>query len=378
MTETRQPSETDDGFNPRRLRTIADVRRSKDDRVLAGVCAGAAKYLNVDPVVIRVIIAVLTFVGLAGLILYVAAWLLLPEEGEAQSIVADWFNLDKNEETVRVGGLVVAAVLAVLAIVGDSQWAWWGIPWVLVLVPLAALYWFFMVRSRREHEPTSPADPVGTDTLVLDSAGDPLPEPRKTRGKRSWALTGLTVSVTAIAMAVTLLVAEANGGVRWTTYVAVALGVVALGVLVGTFFGHPGPLVLIGVALTVALLVGWMLPSGASGQRTVTPTTAAAVDEVYEHGMGELVIDLSEVEDADQLLGSTLRVETGWGQTTVIVPDDLNVGLDAEVQAGDIHAFGRQSNGTYAELDHAPDDPGAPALTLLIRHSLGGVDVIEK
>src|SRR5687768_2573784 len=121
----RASREQQDGFDPRRLRTITDMRRSKDDRMLAGVCAGAAKYLNVDPVVIRVLIAVLTFVGLSGLILYVAAWFFLPADDNGQSIAADWFNLDKNEEQVRVIGLVAAAVLAALAIVGDSQWAWW-------------------------------------------------------------------------------------------------------------------------------------------------------------------------------------------------------------------------------------------------------------
>ena len=89
----------------------------------------------------------LTFVGLSGLILYLAAWFLLPAEDADQSIAADWFNLDKNEEQVRIIGLVVAAVLAALAIVGDSQWAWWGLPWVLV--PLAVLYWLFVVRPRR-------------------------------------------------------------------------------------------------------------------------------------------------------------------------------------------------------------------------------------
>jgi phage shock protein PspC (stress-responsive transcriptional regulator) len=387
MEETQnQPNETssserstaDDDFDPRRLRTIADMRRSKDDRMLAGVCAGAAKYLNVDPVVIRVVIAVLTFVGLSGLILYLAAWFFLPAEGE-QSIAADWFNLDKNEEQVRIIGLVGATVLAAVAIVGDSQWAWWGLPWVLV--PLAVLYWFFVVRPRsgeRDSVPADPPDSGGTDTLVLGDSGDQPPASTPPRKPRSGALTGLTLSVTAIAMAITLMVAEANDGTSWTTYVAIALGIVAVGVLVGTFFGQPGPLVLIGLLLTAALLVGWVLPTGASGQRNVNPTSAAAVDGEYDHGMGEFVLDLTDVEDADQLLGSTLQIDTGWGQTTVIVPDDLNVGLDAEVQAGDIHAFGRETSGTYVDLDHAPDDPEAPALTLRIRHSLGGVDVIER
>lgn len=374
-TGSSERSTADDDFDPRRLRTLADMRRSKDDRMLAGVCAGAAKYLNVDPIVIRVVIAVLTFVGLSGLIIYLAAWFFLPAEGE-QSIAANWFNLDKNEEQVRITGLVTAAVLAAFAIVGNSQWDWWGVPWVLV--PLAVLYWLLVARPRRgkpDRVPADPPDSGGTDTLVLDDSGDRPPAPRT---PKSGALTGLTLSVTAIAMAITLMVAEANDGAPWTTYVAVALGIVAGGVLVGSFFGQAGPLILIGLLLTAALLVGWMLPTGASGQRSVNPTSAAAVDGEYEHGMGEFVLDLTDVKDADQLLGSTVRVDTGWGQTTVIVPDNLNVGLDAEVEAGDIHAFGRETNGTYVDLDHAPDDPEAPALTLRIRHSLGGVDVIER
>ena len=164
-TTSAERSTPDDDFDPRRLRTIADMRRSKDDRMLAGVCSGAAKYLNVDPIVIRVIIAVLTFVGLAGLILYLAAWFLLPPEGE-QSIAADWFNLDKNEQQFRMLGLVGAAVLAAVAIVGDSQWAWWGLPWVLV--PLAVLYWLFVVRPRRR-DPGAPPDPDVGAELVADS-----------------------------------------------------------------------------------------------------------------------------------------------------------------------------------------------------------------
>src|SRR3982751_2670936 len=95
-------------FEPHRMRTITDMKRSKDDRLLGGVCAGAAKHLNIDPVIVRVVIAVLTVAGFAGVIIYAAAWFLLPAEGEDKSVAADWFHLDKNEEQVRVAGLVGA------------------------------------------------------------------------------------------------------------------------------------------------------------------------------------------------------------------------------------------------------------------------------
>ena len=375
-------TEQQDGFDPRRLRTITDMRRSTDDRMLAGVCAGAAKHLNVDPVVIRVIIAVLTFVGLSGLILYLAAWFFLPADDTDQSIAADWFNLDKNEEQVRIIGLVGAAVLAAVAIVGDSQWAWWGLPWVLV--PLAILYWFFVVRPRRnasDDPATSEVQAESDDTAVLPVGGDAGQKPeRKRRDKKppgSSALTGLTLSVAAIAVAIAVLVSGLTDA-NWTTYLAVALGVVAVGVLVGTFFGRPGPLIPIGLVLAVLLAFGSLMPSAATGEKVVAPETAAGVDGEYQHGLGALRVDLSDISDAEQLLGSTIRLENGAGEIKVTIPDDLNVAVDAQVDAGEIRAFGRKANGTDATLVQPADDPGEPVLTLRIRQTFGGIEVIER
>ncbi len=371
-----------DRFDPRRLRTITDMRRSKDDRVLAGVCAGAAKYLNVDPVVIRVLIAVLTFVGLSGLILYVAAWFFLPADDTGQSIAADWFNLDKNEEQVRVIGLVAAAVLAALAIIGDSQWAWWGLPWVLL--PLALLYWLFVVRPRR-NAPDVPATADvrsasdGTAVLPAEST-DPSATKfakRPARQPGSSALTGLTLSVTAIAVAITVLVAEPTDP-TWTIYPAVALAVITTGVLVGMFFGRPGPLILIGLVVAVVLAIGSVMPSNGMGDKSIRPLTAAGVDGEYEHGMGVLRFDLTSVDDPEQLLGSTIRLENGVGEIKVTVPQDLNVAVDAQVDAGEIRAFGSKTGDTDATLVRPPDDPDEPALTLHIRENLGGIEVIER
>ena len=376
-------SAPDDDFDPRRLRTIADMRRSKEDRMLGGVCSGAAKYLNVDPVVIRVVIAVLTFVGLAGLILYLAAWFLLPAEGE-QSIAADWFNLDKNEEQIRIIGLLTAAVLAALAIVGDSQWAWWGLPWVLV--PLAVLYWLFVVRPRR-HDPDDPADVEmradvvadSEDTAVLPTEGTTEQQPEHSRPRKPGfsALTGLTLSVAAIALAITVLVDQSTD-VSWATYFAVALGVVTVGILVGTFFGRPGPLILLGLVLAPLLIISSLMPSAGMGEKVVNPVAAADLNGEYQHGFGPLRVDLTNIEDADELLGSTLTLENGAGEIIVTVPGDLNVAVDAEVDGGEIRAFGRKANGTDVTLVQPPDEPGQPALTLRIRQTFGGIEVIER
>jgi phage shock protein C len=72
------------------------LRRSADDKMLAGVAGGIARYLDTDVTLVRVIIAALTLLNGVGLALYVAAWLLIPEDGEDQSIAAAWIASRQN------------------------------------------------------------------------------------------------------------------------------------------------------------------------------------------------------------------------------------------------------------------------------------------
>ena len=66
------------------------LRRPVNDRMLAGVAAGIARYLGADVTIIRIVLAVLTFVGGAGVPIYLACWLLIPEEGSDQSIASSF------------------------------------------------------------------------------------------------------------------------------------------------------------------------------------------------------------------------------------------------------------------------------------------------
>ena len=66
------------------------LRRSGDDKMLAGVAGGIARYLNADVTLVRVIIAALVLFTGAGAPLYIAAWLLIPEDGDDQSVAAAW------------------------------------------------------------------------------------------------------------------------------------------------------------------------------------------------------------------------------------------------------------------------------------------------
>ena len=62
------------------------LRRPFEDRMLAGVAAGLARYFGIDPTIVRIAFVVLTVVGGAGIPLYLAGLLLIPDEGSDVSI----------------------------------------------------------------------------------------------------------------------------------------------------------------------------------------------------------------------------------------------------------------------------------------------------
>ena len=64
--------------------------RRRDGRMLAGVCAGVADYLGLDVTVVLVIWAVISVItGGAGVLAYLVAWAIIPDEGQQNSIAED-------------------------------------------------------------------------------------------------------------------------------------------------------------------------------------------------------------------------------------------------------------------------------------------------
>jgi phage shock protein PspC (stress-responsive transcriptional regulator) len=402
------PSTPSGGFASQNLRTISDVRRSQDDRIVAGVCAGVAHHLNIDPILVRIAVVGLTFVGLSGLILYLAAWFLLPEDPPSsplrseqggtpkapRSVAADWFKLDQNEPQVRAIGLFVAAVLAVVAIVGDSGWGLWWIGWWVL--PAAFLFWLFAVRPRQrraEFLSASPDEATGAKPATWSSDPDVLEtqvnaytaaktaqvlerkRQRYERRRESRALWRLTLSLAAIAIAVTLMV-DQQVDVDASAYVVAALLAVAIGCLVGTLWGNAGGLVGLGLLLTVMLLLASAVPTGRIGEQVRKPQTLAGLHSSYRHGIGQFELDLSGFRKPSQLAGRTVRINSGIGETVVYLPEGLPVKLDAELRGGEISAFGRQWHGHDNDITTADGD--GRALHLVINQRFGDMEVIRR
>jgi phage shock protein PspC (stress-responsive transcriptional regulator) len=63
------------------------LMRPRDGRMVAGVCAGVADYFGLDVTLVRVIWAVLAVItGGAGILAYLVAWILIPNEGQQSSV----------------------------------------------------------------------------------------------------------------------------------------------------------------------------------------------------------------------------------------------------------------------------------------------------
>src|SRR5688572_1417731 len=105
-TEPTEPTEPDP--------PVRRLTRSQSDRVIAGVAGGIARYFNVDPVIVRIAAIALAFFGGAGILLYLAALLLVPNEGESG------VEPPERNRALVVLGVIVLIVLAGPLIFGPA------------------------------------------------------------------------------------------------------------------------------------------------------------------------------------------------------------------------------------------------------------------
>jgi len=63
--------------------------RSRTDSMIAGVCGGLGAYFNVDPTIIRVLFVLSFLFSGAGILVYLALWLIVPQEGPEQEAAID-------------------------------------------------------------------------------------------------------------------------------------------------------------------------------------------------------------------------------------------------------------------------------------------------
>ncbi len=121
---------------------IKRLERSSSDRMLAGVSGGLGRYFDLNPAFFRLGFVVLTVLGGAGILTYLAAVLVIPEEAAEQSIAARVLAERRQRPWPMVGlGLVAAALLVLLS--RSTFWPVAGAGWVIVLIAGLAILWTY-------------------------------------------------------------------------------------------------------------------------------------------------------------------------------------------------------------------------------------------
>jgi phage shock protein PspC (stress-responsive transcriptional regulator)/predicted membrane protein len=116
------------------------LERSQNDRWIAGVAGGLARYFDINPAVFRLGFVVLSLLGGAGILVYIAALLVLPKEGEDASIAEDVLKRRRDQPGRLIAlGLIAVAILSTLA--RADSWPSAGTAWLLILIGGLVLLW---------------------------------------------------------------------------------------------------------------------------------------------------------------------------------------------------------------------------------------------
>lgn len=62
------------------MNTGTQFRRTSNDKIIAGVCGGLARYFGIDPVIVRLLFVLAVFVGGVSPLVYVVLWVVMPED----------------------------------------------------------------------------------------------------------------------------------------------------------------------------------------------------------------------------------------------------------------------------------------------------------
>lgn len=308
------------GAQPRRL------LRSRENRVLGGVCAGLGRYFNTDPVFFRIGALVLALIGGAGVLLYLAALLLIPSDDSGAAAASG--SVDGRNRALVIAGVVLLLLVAWPFLLGG------GLLLGGILVPLAVLV------------------AIGVLVWWLVSGEGPSGDARDI-ARRAALGVGLLILCGFVAFAGAW--AAAAGG---ETIVAILVIASGAAIVAGAFLKPVRWLIL--PALALALSAGTVSAAGIDldggiGDREYRPASTVDLRDRYQLGMGELTVDL---RDTDLPAGDTpLEIDLGVGSARLIVPDDVCVATTANIGAGYAGVFESDNEGIDVDFDDQRDSP---------------------
>src|ERR671933_301720 len=153
---------------------VKRLERSRSDRMLAGVGGGLARYFELNPAFFRVGFVVLTLLGGAGILIYLAAALVIPEEGKADSIAAEALRERREKPWEGIG--LVLVLLAGAVVLWTQRRARGARPRVLRGLAIAAVVLVVLTLAAAAAVATAfhvdVRNGIGTRTYVPAAAAD--------------------------------------------------------------------------------------------------------------------------------------------------------------------------------------------------------------
>jgi phage shock protein PspC (stress-responsive transcriptional regulator) len=337
-----------------------------DDRIVLGVASGLGRALAIDPLFIRIAFVVLGLFSGVGVLVYVAAFLLLTDSPTSPP-----------PSTVR-------RILGLLAAFASMTWLFNGganlfdSGWVVAIGLLGAAAALWHGRAPADPRPAPPVVDAQTDSGGSSTTAQwealSVKEPKQPRPPRS-PLGLLTIGAATIVGALVWLVNE-NAGNRGVWAFGWATVVLGIGLVVGAFAGRARWLIIPAIATAMAALVASALSFAGvdlarhRGDHSVFITTDSTVAPIYKTGIGDF--DMTIADNAPDV---ATQVDIGIGDLDVFVPERAHVQIDARVGLGEIDAMGTSRSG-YRRVFHSDDNTaGTPTITLTLRVGVGKINV---
>jgi phage shock protein PspC (stress-responsive transcriptional regulator) len=420
-------SEGSDAMEPLRR-----FRRDREHKALAGVCAGLGRQCDMDPVIFRITLAVLSATGGIGLIFYGFAWLLVPYDDEDENEVRKLFTgrVDGQALTavlfalvgcgvflsmLKNGGVLTFAVILSFLLAGAGYWSqrrgapdpdplaaqaaadappepqappvpaahppWWRGPIVKDGTHVGGTGYLWGPRDSRDRDIAAAVNiGLGTHASGRENTRVPCARPPKPRGPRWIGGWVFLLALFAGALGTGVTWEEEPLGTSLQTGLACALAVFGVGIAVSAFLGRTGAGSVFLAVVTAGLLAGAAaLPRdiGTHWIRTTwQPTAVAGVQQKYDLGTGQGTLDLSRLQVADGQTVST-EAEVGVGRLRVIVPPDVTVQMSIDVGLGDIQLPGEDREdvdvepGKHKEVTLSPASGGKDAGTIALDLQVG-------
>ncbi len=390
--------------------TNGPLRRPIQGRAFAGVAAGLGQRFDISPTWFRVAFVLMTVFGGIGLVLYALGWLLIPEQGSDDPIIAQWLSGFDTSNTGMVVGVVLVGVAAVILasslhlISGQFVFA------AILLVVGVLLYRGDLDRRSGppdggDGRPPTAGDnddpaydvptegeatfaEIGTPTTVVEARVEPPsparpPEPKSILGRLTVAATLIAVGGLAILDVAGVLFPDP------VHYAAITVGVIGAGLLVGTLFGRARWLIVVGLLLTPLLFLASIGPTwsinGEAGERYIRVESIRDLERVgftYEHGAGVLEIDFRWFEPPTATEGIypiPIGARIGAGEIRIWLPESAGAVVHGRVGIGSVDILGHQSAGLgVSRTEETLSPEGDRMFTIEANAGVGSIVVSES